>query len=54
MGQNNNQNSTVQGFKKDDAYQILSMINTWIGNIDTKISFALALAGVLIGLSSFL
>lgn len=50
MGQNNNQNSTVQGFKKDDAYQTLSMINTWIGNIDTKISFALALAGVLIGM----
>ena len=47
MGQNNNQNSTGQGFKKDDAYQTLSMINTWIGNIDTKISFALALAGVL-------
>ena len=45
MGQNNNQNSTGQGFKKDDAYQTLSMINTWIGNIDTKISFALALAG---------
>lgn len=37
-------------FKKDDAYQTLSMINTWIGNIDTKISFALALAGVLIGM----
>ena len=50
MGQNNNQNSTGQGFKKDDAYQTLSMINTWIGNIDTKISFALALAGVLIGM----
>ena len=27
MGQNNNQNSTGQGFKKDDAYQTLSMIN---------------------------
>ena len=50
MGQNNNQNSTGQGFKKDDAYQTLSTINTWIGNIDTKISFALALAGVLIGM----
>ena len=50
MGQNNNQNLTGQGFKKDDAYQTLSMINTWIGNIDTKISFALALAGVLIGM----
>ena len=28
MGQNNNQNLTGQGFKKDDAYQTLSMINT--------------------------
>ena len=50
MEQNNRQSSIEQGFKKDDAYQTLSMINTWIGNIDTKISFALALVGVLIGM----
>ena len=49
MEDNSNQNSTNPGFKKDDAYQTLTLINTWIGNIDTKISFALALAGVLIG-----
>lgn len=49
MEQNSNQNPTNPGFRKDDAYQTLTLINTWIGNIDTKISFALALAGVLIG-----
>lgn len=49
MGDNSNHNPTNPGFKKDDAYQSLTLINTWIGNIDTKISFALALAGVLIG-----
>lgn len=37
-------------FKKEDAFQTLTLINTWIGNVDTKISFALALAGVLIGM----
>ena len=50
MGQNNNQNSNGQGFEKEDAFQALSLINTWIGNIDTKISFSLALVGVLIGM----
>lgn len=45
----NNQNSNGQGFEKEDAFQALSLINAWIGNIDTKISFALALVGVLIG-----
>ena len=49
MEHNSNQNPTNPGFRKDDAYQTLTLINTWIGNIDTKISFALALAGVLIG-----
>lgn len=44
------QSQSQQAFKKDDAFQTLTLINTWIGNIDTKISFALALAGVLIGM----
>ncbi len=48
MDQDNNQSN--QAFKKDDAFQALTIINTWIGNIDTKISFALALAGILIGM----
>lgn len=50
MEQDSNQNPIEQAFKKDDAYQTLTLINTWIGNIDTKISFALALTGVLIGM----
>lgn len=48
MDQENNHFN--QAFKKDDAFQSLTIINTWIGNIDTKISFALALAGILIGM----
>ena len=50
MAQNNNQEQANVAFAKEDAYQSLEMINTWISNIDTKISFALALAGVLIGI----
>ncbi len=50
MAQNNQQSSIDQAYKKEDAYQSLGMINTWINNIDAKISFALALAGVLIGI----
>ena len=49
MEHNSKQNPIIPGFRKDDEYQTLTLINTWIGNIDTKISFALALAGVLIG-----
>ncbi len=47
---NNNLQHVNQAFTKDDAYQSLEMINAWISNIDTKVSFALALAGVLIGI----
>ena len=50
MDQNHNQQQENIVFKKEDAFQTLTLINTWIGNIDTKISFALALAGVLIGM----
>ncbi len=46
MTQNNQSN---QVYTKQDAYQTLVMINTWISNIDTKISYALALTGILIG-----
>lgn len=51
MMQNNQQNQTRinEAYDKNDAYQTLEMINTWISNIDTKVSFALTLAGVLIG-----
>lgn len=36
-------------FDKEDAFETLGTINTWIGNIDTKVSFSLALSGALIG-----
>ena len=34
---------------KEDLYKKLELINFWISNIDSKISFALAFAGVFIG-----
>lgn len=49
MGHNIDQMQENRAFKKDDAYETLGIVNTWIGNMDTKVSFALALAGVLIG-----
>lgn len=50
MAQNNSQQqNTSSAFEKEDAYRSLEMINTWISNLDTKVSFALALVGVLIG-----
>ena len=45
-----NKNFVEYGIKKEDAYQILSIINTWISNLDSKISFALAFTGVLISM----
>lgn len=41
------QQNVKQAYKKEDAYQTLGIINTWISNLDTKVSFALALIGVL-------
>lgn len=50
MGQNNQSNQNANtAFDRKDAYRILEMVNTCISNIDTKVSFALTLAGVLIG-----
>ena len=37
-------------YTKEDAYKTLEIINSWICNIDTKVSFSLALIGVLITL----
>lgn len=39
----------TSSFSKDDAYQTLSTINSWINSYDSKTSFALALLGILIG-----
>ncbi len=49
MPLNSNNQQVNQIYTKEDAYQSLEMINTWISNIDTKVSFALALVGVIIG-----
>lgn len=49
MAQNDNQQQENRAFKKEDAYETLGIINAWIGNMDAKVSFALALVGVLIG-----
>lgn len=46
---NKQQSKEEKVFSKDDAYQTLVMVNSWIGNIDAKVSFALAFVGVLIG-----
>lgn len=35
-------------FSKEDAYQTLNLINSWINNIDVKTSFALAFLAVLV------
>lgn len=34
-------------YTKEDAYKTLEIVNGWISNIDTKVSFSLALIGVL-------
>lgn len=39
----------IQAYCKEDAYKTLEIINGWIGNMDAKISFALAFVGILIG-----
>ncbi len=44
-----NSQNLYKEFTKDEAFQTLGVINYWIGNIDTKVSFALAFIGILIG-----
>jgi hypothetical protein len=41
--------NNIGSFSKDDAYQLLTIINTWISSFDSKSSFGLALVGILIG-----
>lgn len=45
---NNNEESSLAGKSKEELEKILERINFWISNCDTKISFALAFAGVLL------
>ena len=42
-------NNEHGAFTKEDAFQTLNVICNWISNIDTKVSFALAVAGILVG-----
>jgi hypothetical protein len=50
MDEDNQQESNTQIiFTKEDAYKTLEITNTWIKNIDDKVSYALALAGIVIG-----
>lgn len=50
MAQKNNQQQEEKAYSKEDAFRSLEMINMWISNIDTKVSFALALVGVIVGM----
>ena len=36
-------------YSREDAYQSLEMVNSWINNVDSKISYILAFIGVIIG-----
>ena len=38
-----------KSYNREDAYKTLEIINGWIGNMDAKISFALAFVGILVG-----
>lgn len=38
-----------KSYSREDAYKTLEIINGWIGNMDAKISFALAFVGILVG-----
>lgn len=49
---NKNYKSTdkiLEKYSKDDAYKTLDMVNMWIGNADSKISYSLTFIGVLLG-----
>lgn len=42
-------NVLMNKYSKEDAYKTLDMINMWIGNVDSKISYSLTFIGVLLG-----
>lgn len=42
-------NNIIEKYSKEDAYKTLDMINMWIGNVDSKISYSLTFMGVLLG-----
>lgn len=39
-----------KGFSKETAFRTLELINSWINNADTKVSFALAFSTTILGL----
>lgn len=45
-----NEKKIFEAYKKEDAYEQLKMMNAWIGNTDSKVSFALTFTGALIGI----
>ena len=42
-------NRIIEKYSKEDAYRTLDMVNMWIGNVDSKISYSLTFMGVLLG-----
>ncbi|WP_455543543.1 hypothetical protein [Intestinibacter sp.] len=49
MRRNNKNNHVIEKYSKEDAYKTLDMVNMWIGNVDSKISYSLTFIGVLLG-----
>lgn len=45
-----NKKMDEKGFSKETAFRTLELINSWINNADTKVSFALAFATTVLGL----
>lgn len=45
-----NENQLTQIFQKEEAFQTLTLINTWLSNMDVKVSLVLALVGALMGI----
>mgnify|MGYP000258374761 CR=1 FL=1 len=44
MENDNNQTQENRAFKKEDAYETLGIINTWIGNMDTKVFICISIS----------
>ena len=49
MRKRTNRRNKNKVYSKDDAYKTLDITNMWIENVDSKISYALAFIGILLG-----
>lgn len=49
MSKRINKRNKNKVYSKDDAYKTLDITNMWIENVDSKISYALAFIGILLG-----